>query len=567
MSTNNATIYGGTYLGPAYHITGSVLRLRALPRFGYQHDITELFTSNPDEQASYATGLIVLFVFILLFFLLWTSLLLILKCMGPGNAGFLSGHPFVIPDRAEDDQQLYKRPLRVRLAFLSSCIILMIFSLLFVTMGLTNVDNTATSMSASLRQLGDLVGQAEVIAQKLEEVGNSAIAIRDSAVEELGNFCPANPNLDAYAGVNAMEIAGRAKNDLTTLANFIRDGLSILRTNLNRVEVWSGRADDVVLEWNLWGWQFKLLSAGLFILPAFLMMGVGLVMLDLDIKCYQKTLTYVFMPLFCVVTVTSYVVCALVLPVSAVMADTCIGGGQAYGGPDDTVLTIFRNLRGDDTSILFLLIAYYTQRCNSIYYPFGQVTKYLDDLDGAIDSTNTVIDVVQNNLDLLLDQCGRSYDSVVSLMKDVNISLRTLRNSADQTLNLVQCRNINELYVNTVHDATCTYSVEALAWIFGTSLVISVCGLIIIMFRAAYYPEEYLELSKSWITAPASTITTPSRTGSGDSDDVFAVQRSGLELKGSPERHDRNQNPSLWPPRKGPRYVTDPNEHTEAVEL
>ncbi|KAL7520784.1 hypothetical protein ACHAWX_005496 [Stephanocyclus meneghinianus] len=568
MSINNATIYGGTYLGPAYHITGSVVRLRALPRFGYQYDITELLSSNPAEQASYATGLIVLFLFILLFFLLWTAVLLVLKCMGPGNAGFLSGHHFVIPDRAEDEKELYKRPFRVRVAFLAACGMLMVFSLLFVTMGLTNVDNTATSMSESLRQLGDLVGQAEVIARKLEEVGNAAISIRDSAVEELENFCPANPNLDAYAGVNAMEIADRAKNDLTTLANFIRDGLVILRTNLNRVEMWSARADDVVAEWNFWGWQFKLLSAGLFILPAFLMMGVGLVMLDLDIKCYQKTLTYVLMPLFCVVIVASYVVCALILPVSAVMADTCIGGGQAYGGPDDTVLTVYRNLRGDDTSILFLIMAYYTQRCNSMYYPFGQVTKYLDDLDGAIDSTNTVIDMIQNNLSLLLDQCGRSYDSVVSLMKDVNISLRTLRNSADQTLSLVQCKNINQLYVNTVHDATCTYSVEALAWIFGTSLVISVSGLIIIMLRAAYYPEEYLELSKSWTTSRASTMSCPSRSKSGDSDDLFGVNKSGSDLKRSPDRKNVNiQNPNSQPISNGPRYVTDPNEYSEAVEL
>jgi hypothetical protein len=544
------------YTGPAYEITGSVRRLRLLPRFGYNYDITTVFSSDPSAGASYATGLIALFVFILIFFLFWTALIAVLKCMGPGNAGFLSGHAFVIPDRAEDEKCLYKRPLRVRIVFLVACLILMLFSLLFVTMGLTNVDNTATTMTASLRQLGDLVGQAEVIARKLEEVGNSAITIRDSAVDELENFCPNNPNLDAYAGVNAIEIADRAKNDLTMLAGFIRDGLVVLRSGLNRVESWSDQSSVVIDGWNFWGWQFKLLSAGLFILPAFLMMGVGLVMLDLDIKCYQRTLTYVFMPLFFLVVVASYVVCALILPVSAVMADTCTGGGEAYGGPDDTVLTVYRNLRGNDNSIIFLLGAYYTQRCNSIYYPFGEVSSYLDLLDEAIDSTNTVVDTIQGNLDLLLDQCGRSYDSVVSLIKDMNISMRTLRRSADQTLSLVQCKNINELYVNTVHEATCTYSVEALAWIFGSSLVISVCGLIIVMLRAAYYPEEYLKLSKNWITTPTSTMSSPARSSDGDDDYLYGDQKL-----------NSHQYPDSPPIRHVPKYVTNPNEYTEAVEL
>eukprot|EP00956_Cyclotella_meneghiniana_P014674 scaffold22098_cov76-Cyclotella_meneghiniana.AAC.1 len=429
--------------------------------------------------------------------------------MGPGNAGFLSGHPFVIPDRAEDEKNLYKRPMRVRIAFLVACGILMVFCLLFVTMGLTNVDNTATTFSASLRQLGDLVGQAEVIAKKLEE-----------------------------------------------------DGLEILRTGLNRVELFSDEADNVISEWNFWGWQFKLLSAGLFILPSFLMMGVGLVMLDLDIKCYQRTLTYVLMPLFFLVVVATYVVCALILPASAALADTCIGGGEVHGGPDDTVLTIYRNLRGDDNSIVFLLGAYYTQQCNPIYYPFGEISQYLDLLDGAIDSTNTVIDTIQGNLDLLLDQCGRSYDSVVRLVKDMNISLRTLRSSADQTLSLVQCKNINQLYVNTIHEATCTYSVEALAWIFGSSLVISICGLIIVMLRSAYYPEEYLELSKHWNTSPTMTrsMSSPASRDSNDSNERQMPSHDLSPPNTPPMRHIRSV------PRS-PKYVTNPNEYTEAVEL
>jgi hypothetical protein len=84
-------LWYNSYIGPAYQITGSVHRLRLLPRFGYNYDVTTVFSSDADAGASYATGLIALGVFILIFFLFWTAAIGVLKVMGPGNAGFLSG--------------------------------------------------------------------------------------------------------------------------------------------------------------------------------------------------------------------------------------------------------------------------------------------------------------------------------------------------------------------------------------------------------------------------------------------------------------------------------------------
>ena len=143
------------------------------------------------------------------------------------------------------------------------------------------------------------------------------------------------------------------------------------------------------------------------------------------------------------------------------------------------------------------------QRCNPDYYPYGFVGKYLDDLDDAVDSTGTLVKLIQDNLSLLEEECGRNYDDVVPLVESMNVNLKRLRTKADQSLDLVKCKNINELYVNTMHEAACTYSVDALAWIFASSLIISVCGLIMIMLRSAYYPEQHLELSGSWIKTPS----------------------------------------------------------------
>eukprot|EP01083_Nonionella_stella_P091549 256025_1 len=97
----------------------------------------------------------------------------------------------------------------------------------------------------------------------------------------------------------------------------------------------------------------------------------------------------------------------------------------------------------------------------------------------------------------------------------MNDNLRLLQKQADLSLDLVKCKNINSLYVNTVHEAGCTYSVDAMAWIFASSLVVSVCGMIMIMLRSAYYPEEYLDLDKSWVSNP---IAGGSKSRSNDSD-------------------------------------------------
>ena len=129
----------------------------------------------------------------------------------------------------------------------------------------------------------------------------------------------------------------------------------------------------------------------------------------------------------------------------------------------------------------------------------------MDDLDKAIDSTKTIAQAVQDNLSLLQEQCGRSFDNVVPVVKDMNDNLKVLRDNADMTLDLIKCKNINDLYVNTVHEAACTYSVSALAWIFASALIIAVCGLIMIMLRSAYYPTEVRDLSEAWIKSPSSS--------------------------------------------------------------
>ena len=345
---------------------------------------------------------------------------------------------------------------------------------------------------SSVQVVADMLGELDQITTQLRLVGDNSILIRDAAVDALENICPANPNIAATVGIDIIGIADEAKNALTDLDDFIKKGLEALNEGVEVTRSMTVSFSSTIESIDLWGWQMKLLISGLFTLPSLLAVGVVVVMLDLDVKPFQKSLTYFFMPLFMLTIIACYVICCLVLPLSAASADACSGGGNVHGGPDDTTLTIYRNLRGDVTDIEFQLVGYYTQQCNPEYDPFGFLSKYLHDLDKAMDSTNTARITIEGNQDSLILQCGKDFTDVTTVIIDMNNNLKLLKQQADRSLDLVKCENINKLYVNTFHEAGCTYSVDAMAWIFISSLVISVCGLIMIMLRSSYYPAEQM---------------------------------------------------------------------------
>lgn len=143
--------------------------------------------------------------------------------------------------------------------------------------------------------------------------------------------------------------------------------------------------------------------------------------------------------------------------------DFCTGSSSA-GGPDDTILTSYRNLAGNDQSTRFFVVgmsiilrsliallfniplicccfvvieAYYTQRCLANYYPYDFLGKYFDKLGMAQTSIDALIKTLSRNLSVIQNQCGtddgelflslaQSMKSNLNLLKDVSIFSRML---------------------------------------------------------------------------------------------------------------------------------------------
>lgn len=120
--------------------------MRAAPRFGHTDQISVLFdTDDASQRDDYLRGLVFIGAFILSFFLVWMVVLLVLKCCGRQRVGFLSGAPMQKKSSVVD----YNRPFRVRVAFVNAVLIFVVFAILLVVNGVTNLQDTVVAVSNS----------------------------------------------------------------------------------------------------------------------------------------------------------------------------------------------------------------------------------------------------------------------------------------------------------------------------------------------------------------------------------------------------------------------------------
>jgi len=337
------------------------------------------------------------------------------------------------------------------------------------------------------KTLRNKIQDAEDITETIQEIGIQSVKIRDKVMYLFDTvLCESIAN----AGISLGDLKETAREDLNQLSNFLYDSLVALLSGIDTVDNLTTSAESVVSEARLLDWPAILVSGLLFILPAFFVVGVYCAFKKFTAKRFETYLSYVVLPLFMGVICFCIIVCCVLIPVAAVNADFCTGSTNS-GGPDDTILTSYRNLLGNDVSIRFRVVAFYTQRCLPQYYPYSFLGVYFDQLDTARSSIDDLIQVLSANLNTIQEQCGTDDGELfLSLAQSMKSNLDLLKETVDNTLNLVNCKDINSMYVSAVHSATCTHAPAALGWIYGTLLTISICGMIMISFRSAYLSSE-----------------------------------------------------------------------------
>lgn len=115
--------------------------MRGAPRFGHTSQFSLLFSDNNDDRIDYLNGLLFIGCFVIAIVVVWLLLLGVFRCLGPKRVGFFSGGNM----RQQTDP--YPRAFRVRMTYLNAAIIFVIFSILYVVNGVTNLQDTVIAIS------------------------------------------------------------------------------------------------------------------------------------------------------------------------------------------------------------------------------------------------------------------------------------------------------------------------------------------------------------------------------------------------------------------------------------
>ena len=86
--------------------------------------------------------------------------------------------------------------------------------------------------------------------------------------------------------------------------------------------------------------------------------------------------------------------------------------------------------------------------------------------------------------------CGQDFGPYEGLLTSMVENLSILSQNARDTVSLLSCERIVPIYVNAVYGGTCTYSVQGVTWTWCALLVVGFMGMLMIMFRSAYLPNN-----------------------------------------------------------------------------
>mmetsp|Transcript_21100 Transcript_21100/g.29565 ORF Transcript_21100/g.29565 Transcript_21100/m.29565 type:complete len:516 (+) Transcript_21100:84-1631(+) len=484
-----------SYEAPPYEASTQVKLFYSTPRFGHSNDIVTLV--DGDERYDYVRGLLFASIFCFIIFLVWAFLLLIFKCCGKDRVGFLAGTGF----RPNPGCCC---PFSSRFIVVLSTAILIVSCVLISTKGVHDITGAVSHVEDSSELLGNFTSQLKDIMDDLDTVGRSAIPLRDEIVLLLGgDLCPnqdqlqtaidtlQNNGVDATDELNQLQIidtfkenALAATDKLTILSNFING----IVTNFSKIYTsytdYKTDADDWLakLKKNIIWLAYFVIPIGVF--ASLFCLAVFLQVCGLSAGIFQCLLNWFLLPVFILMVLVFMIAGLFVYPLGIINSDFCLNGSKS-GSPDGTIKSFMVQQGMDLTTMSSKVLLYYMEGCLT-EDPLGSVRDFSTDVTEASGAISDVNLHLADNSDVLSSVCGTDYGPLAAELDKLTGLFGTLVNAADKALNLSKCENINTIYVSFTHEAVCTELPHSIAWVFGTFIVITITGFVIITFRAAW---------------------------------------------------------------------------------
>jgi hypothetical protein len=251
------------------------------------------------------------------------------------------------------------------------------------------------------------------------------------------------------------------------------------------------------------------------ILASLMMVGAVAAQLNTMTECFLCVLNWVVLPLFVFVTIMAYIALGAISIAASVNADFC--GGQSTT-PDQVLVDLMSRSGFAEDDFLFQTVRYYANQCtqvavtdpflfirsfggtvvrcclaNAIYYelnPAVLLNPHCKFFTPQVQGQDVVKNLTQSMDEISLEQlslgCNRDFRPLHRSLSQMIGVLDALLQASARVVNLLRCDRIVPVYTDIVYDATCKYAVSGFAWIFSALLIVSVCGMIMIMFRSSY---------------------------------------------------------------------------------
>jgi hypothetical protein len=386
-----------------------------------------LISSNNADVDDYRAGLIAAASITAICFFFVMICIPILMCCGQRRVGFLSGAPMKsrssssgggcggnnkeeqstgmnsfgdsIASRNKQTQPTAPQqtaccgevsPTLIRSIFILSGITFILFAILTVTQGITNLQDTIVGVHQSAVDIDSIATEADdIINSGLLNIQDMATSVRDGIVNELSgdNFCPADPTLENNeAAANIRTQADEAVQLLNMLDNFLGDQVDAVSSAIDQVAKGARQVENSTDDVDLTDWEALLVLIPYTIVPCLLVAAVIMAQFDVEFPFLNTAINWFLMPLFVIMVIVCVGVASGMIAAASANSDFCLPGGRpeldTYPGksPDTTVYRVLDRKGYDQTALVRQVAEYYVAQCQNASDPFEFLKSYIPTL-------------------------------------------------------------------------------------------------------------------------------------------------------------------------------------------
>lgn len=384
-----------------------------------------------------------------------------------------------------------RRERRTQIAFLLFSLITITAIPLALIYCFAPLKDTTEGTKINLQELRDLADQVKFSVDIVSSATNSSLEIVAKTPLDLDVLCPnrAQDDTAAIFGFQLAALVQAFQTDYATLEQYIKENITSVADVLSDVDE---TIDAVDLSYSyvhdyLWIMPGVLLFLGM--LTALTVFGVFLAWRQDSNLRFQRTLSYVILPLFIATSLTCWAIAIAAAVTTAATSDACLyDTGSAVGTPDAIAAALLNETAtNQEDNKLYNLLIPYVNGCNG-----EDPTRVLNSLEQEL---QIYIDYIWSHVSLvdsagraqLMELCGsESLNDFLAGLRDLAKLLTSIRRALDSTSSSLSCERINPLYIEVVHVSVCTDTISATSWGFLLFFVIGISTMCMITLRASY---------------------------------------------------------------------------------